>query len=169
MKSIELTEKKYFDFNPNFKFGFYLSVIIGIALIIIGSLFKEWIIAFLGIILLALNYKNFANLYHTIKKASEKLIIQAIDGKLVFKYQSTEATADIEKLDMLLINIDPQESKKLKKYTYKIFCQCGKKTKELLKIPASLLAGGNLDLLRDFIKKVNSKIDIIAVSPQELY
>lgn len=169
MSNIELFEHKYFDFNPNFKFGFYLSVIIGFSLIIIGIVFKEWLIIAIGLILLAVNYKNFADLIKITKKPLEKLIIQQIDDKLIFKYQNKTASADTDKLNMLLINIDPELSKKQKKYMYKIVCQCGKNTKEMMQIPASLLAGENLNLLHDFVKKANPKIDIIAVSPKELF
>ncbi len=168
MKNLELFENKYFDFSPNFKFGFYLSVVIGITLIAIGSIFSEWIISVLGIILLLSNYKNFADLYVTAKKPKEKFIILKEDDKIIFKYKNSTAAAGIDNLDMLLINIDPGESKKNRKYTYVIVCQCGKKTKQLLKIPASLLAGKNLDLLQKFIKEISPKTDIIAVNPKEL-
>ncbi len=169
MKELIIEEKKYFWLNPNLRLDFYIVNVTALLLVFVGILFKELYLIILAFIGFAFEIKSYIKLFKTFKAPARKLAVRYTDNEFKFEFDGEKFSIPTEKLDRLIIIIDPQESKKRRTYYYKIVCQCGKKDKEIAKLPASILAGENIDKLEKFIKENAKDVDIILMKTEDLY
>ena len=169
MKELVIEEKKFFWLNPNFRLDFYLVNVTAILLLIVGLIFKEFYFILLALLGLVFELKTFIKIVKTYKSPARRLAIQYDNEELSFSFDNQNFKISTKNLDRLFIILDPQESKKRRMYYYKIACQCGKKDKEIAKLPASVLAGDNIEKIKTFINENAPKVDIIMMKTEDLY